>query len=211
MSGVGWAWSAGPALRFFLVVSSGLYVYGALEDKTGGFSSNRSLDGLAFVERRNSAETEAIYMLLSESGPETVLVEAIGITPEGSPSGDYYLGFDEEGRQLNLEYGRVSGRTGLPTLLGWAGHEDQWRGSRRGFDDRLNDVTEIYTGSDALLTRELLDEYGVTYVYVGSVERSRYDSLDIDKLDRIMDRVFDTGGVTIFKYDGDSKDRASSP
>ena len=187
----------------FLVIGSGLYVYGALEDKTRGFSSSRSLDGLAFVERRNSAEVDAVDMLLSESGPESVLVEAIGITRGGYPSGDYYLGFSEEGKPLNLEYGRVSGRTGLPTLLGWAGHEHQWRGSRSGFDERLNDVTEIYTGSDALLTKELLDKYGVTYVYVGDVERARYDSLDIDKLDRIMDRVFDTGGVTIFKYYGD--------
>ncbi len=191
-------WSGVAAV---LVVGSGLYVYGAIENKTGGFSSDRSLDGLAFVERRSSAEAEAMRFLVSEGAPDSVIVEAVGITRDGSPSGDYHRGFNEEGEPLNLEYGRVSGRTGLPTLLGWAGHEHQWRGSRHGFNERMNDVTEIYTGSDASLTRELLDKYGVTYVYVGSIERARYDSLDIEKLDRIMDRVFDEGGITIFGYD----------
>ena len=109
------------------------------------------------------------------------------------------MSFSRERMVLNLEYGRVSSRTGLPTILGWAGHEEQWRGNRRSFQERLQDVMEIYTGSDIEETRELLAKYDVTYVYVGPLERSLYGLDDTSKLDTLMDKPFDEGTVTIYR------------
>ena len=53
-------------------------------------------------------------------------------------------------------YGRVSAFTGLPTLMGWGGHEYQWRfnwlqqpGRGDVIGQRLNAVTQIYTDASA--------------------------------------------------------------
>lgn len=83
------------------------------------------------------------------------------------------------------DYARISARTGLPTVLGWDGHENQWRGSDahgliRGdasddtLDARRRDVDAIYTTTDLAQARALLKKYGVDYVYVGDLEREKY-------------------------------------
>ena len=171
-----------------LVVGSLLFPYGALRNKTGGFDSDPTLDGLAFVYSRNEAEVKALELLVEDGDDESVVVEAIGVDDRGIAGGDY-----------NIDYGRVSGRTGLPTILGWAGHEYQWRGTRRSFQERTRDVEAIYTSPDIEQTKELLDKYNVSYVYVGSIERARYGIDDTSKFDAFMDRILDEGDVTIYK------------
>lgn len=61
--------------------------------------------------------------------------------------------------------------TGLPTLLGWAGHEGQWRGSYDVQSARDPDIMTLYNTPDPQAAVSLLEEYGVTYVYVGPLER----------------------------------------
>jgi uncharacterized membrane protein len=95
--------------------------------------------------------------------------------------------------------GRVSALTGLPTLLGWAGHEGQWRGSYTIQEARDPDIKTIYNTLDLDAAERLLDSYGVTYVYVGPVERSTYDARALDKFQRFMDAVYEEDGVTIYK------------
>jgi uncharacterized membrane protein len=95
--------------------------------------------------------------------------------------------------------GRVSALTGLPTLLGWAGHENQWRGSYEVQNAREPDIQTIYNTLDPEAARALLETYNVTYVYVGPLERSTYDGRALDKFGRFMDVVYQNEGVTIYK------------
>jgi uncharacterized membrane protein len=49
------------------------------------------------------------------------------------------------------------------------------------------------------VAQALLEQYGVTYVYVGPTERSTYDPRGLDKFERFMDVVYQNDGVTIYE------------
>jgi YYY domain-containing protein len=95
--------------------------------------------------------------------------------------------------------GRVSALTGLPTLLGWSGHENQWRGSYEIQGAREPDIETIYNTLDPQAVLTLLDKYDITYVYVGPVERSTYDPRGLDKFAQFLEVVYQNDGVTIYK------------
>ena len=98
--------------------------------------------------------------------------------------------------------GRVSALTGLPTLLGWAGHEGQWRGSYEIQSARAPEIETIYNTPDPELAKTLLDKYDVTYVYVGPLERSTYEQRGLRKFGQFMDVVYENEGVTIYRMSG---------
>jgi uncharacterized membrane protein len=45
----------------------------------------------------------------------------------------------------------------------------------------------------------LLNEYDITYVYVGPLERDNCPASGLQKFDRLMETVYDRDGVTIYK------------
>ncbi|MFQ5988250.1 MAG: hypothetical protein ACE5H6_05325, partial [Dehalococcoidia bacterium] len=146
---------------------------------TNAFGGEPTLDGLAFAERTNPAEYEAIEWLNSNVGGAPVIVEA---------AGGYFT-----------NYFRVSARTGLPTILGSPGHELQWRGSYVLFEGREEDIHLIYESEDMGEVEETLEKYNVTYVYVGHLEREQYGMEVGEKFADFMDVVFENEGVTIYK------------
>jgi uncharacterized membrane protein len=73
-------------------------------------AENTTLDGTAHIERYNPDEMAAIRFL--REAPLGTLAEAIG----GSYSG----------------YARIATNTGQPNVLGWPGHQGQWRGGGVG-------------------------------------------------------------------------------
>ena len=193
----GWNWSrpvtraagvTATGLVALLILASSMFSFGAINDKAGSYSGSPTLNGLAFIGAPESPERRALTFMSQDSGPESVLVEAVAVNDRGIPGGDY-----------NIDYARVSGRTGIPTILGWAGHEEQWRGNRIGFRQRADDVRAIYTEIDPTVVRDLLQKYGVEYVYVGSLERDLYDIPETTALDSFMDRAFESGDITIYK------------
>ena len=97
------------------------------------------------------------------------------------------------------EGGRISMATGLPTILGWIGHENQWRdGACKPCEGRQQAVETIYTSTDPNITRQILDQYGVTYVYVGPLEMSKYPAMaDFSQI--LGQPVFNSGLVTIYR------------
>ena len=130
---------------------------GAALDRRGEGST---FDGLAFLKNRNTDEYEAIRWLRDEATWGRI-VEAVGR--------DY------------SEYARISSSTGLPTVLGWKGHERQWRGSTRPFRGREEQVEQIYRSNDPDVVRGILDHHDIRYVYLGRRERSSYGDSHLDK------------------------------
>jgi YYY domain-containing protein len=96
----------------------------------------------------------------------------------------------------------VSASTGLATVLGWAGHEQQWRGgdplSYAQIEPRRADVAEIYSGTDTIKAADLLKKYKVSYIYVGVAEQATYQ-IDSNKLAQLGEQVFQQGNVTIYR------------
>jgi len=167
---------AGFAMVFALAM---IYPVLAGLDKAGGFAHQPTLDGLAWVRQHSPDEYAAVQWLNQNVRGTPVILEATG--------GSF------------TEYGRVSSRTGLPTLLGWGGHELQWRGNYEEPGRREPDINTIYSSLDTQQVLTLLEKYDITYVYVGPLERGKYSPAALAKFDRFMDVVFQQGNVTIYK------------
>ena len=109
----------------------------SLPSKTDNFKasnpSQRTLDGSAYLAGILPEDYQAFaFMKLLEPG---VVAEAVG--------GQY------------SEYARVATFTGMPAVLGWPGHESQWRdGSLQG--SRQNDIQTLYTTSDWTAAQEII-------------------------------------------------------
>jgi uncharacterized membrane protein len=141
-------------------------------------NATMSLDGAYHIRTYAPQEAEGIDFL--RKAPDGVLVEAVG--------GSYQASF-----------GRISTHTGLPTILGWPGHESQWRGGYDEIGGREEDVRRIYQVRDWQDTQLLLDLYQVRYIYVGSIERSTY-IVEEEKFKSHLDVVFQNEGVVIYEY-----------
>ena len=142
-----------------------------------------TLDGIAFLKEDSIGEFAAIEWLNSNASPDVTIVEAVG--------SDY------------TEYGRVAAFTGLPTVLNWAGHQLQWRGSSELLDGIAEDVATIYRSEDLSLVKQMLDRYNIEYVIFGKREADTYQVESIGHLSPILTPTFSHEGFTIYRVRGD--------
>lgn len=75
------------------------------------------------------------------------------------------------GGEWDSAVGRLSSGSGIPTIIGWTGHERQWHlgddEMLAALPERVNDIDAMYAG---LPPTDLLDKYGVTMLYIGPNE-----------------------------------------
>ncbi|MEE8464902.1 MAG: DUF2298 domain-containing protein [Dehalococcoidia bacterium] len=166
-----------------LLVASFYYPVGAVLERTGVLReghtvADNTLDGLAFLQQSAPGEYAAIQWLRDEA-PWGRIVEAVG--------DDY------------SDSSRISSSTGLPTILGWKGHELQWRSSTASFQGREDDVRTIYSSSDPQEVRQLLNTYDVRYVYLGSRERGAYGAENLSDFTGFLRTAFEQDGVIIYE------------
>ena len=141
-------------------------------------SQYMGLNATAFLETDFPEDAGAIRWLKKNVTGSPVVLEA---------NGDSYT-----------EYERVSAMTGLPTVLGWYVHEWLWRGDPADLNVRAEDVKQMYTSTDTNEVLRLLEQYHVTYIFVGSKEKEKYgDALNESLLQSIGDIVYqDTASGT---------------
>jgi len=176
---------AGYMLAFLVAILFPIYAVNsrALEYRGPVTEEGRgraSLDGLAQMAAFNSGDYAAVLWLRENAPDMSVILEAVG--------GQY------------TNYGRISSATGLPTILGWPGHEYQWRGSTPEPAVREPVVTEIYTSPNLDNVAALLDSYDVRYIVVGGLERDTYGLSGMDKFSENLDVAFESTGVTIYHW-----------
>jgi uncharacterized membrane protein len=167
---------------FWVLFAMGL-VYPVLGNirRAEDFTQSPRLDGTAYLAEGQADDYAAIAWLNEQVEGTPVILEKPG-----------------SGGSSYVYEGRVSALTGLPTLLGWAGHENQWRGSYDVQGAREPEIEMIYNTLDPETALTLLDKYDITYVYVGPLERSEYDPRALDKFGRFMDVIYENAGVTIY-------------
>jgi YYY domain-containing protein len=74
--------------------------------------------------------------------------------------------------------------TGLPGVVGWNWHQRQQRGFMSTWvEDRVTEVGNFYNSIDVEYTRAFLEEYDVSYIIVGPLERAAYTPEGIAKFD----------------------------
>lgn len=149
-------------LIFVVLIIMGLfYPVAATSVKTGGLKGYMTLDGTEFLKFRSyqgrmpsEGDYKAIEWLKKNVKGNDVILEAWG--------NEY------------TEYARITSFTGLPTVLGWPGHELQWRGSWDEAGRRQMDVNRIYETLDIQEAKNLIKKYNIKYVYVGVLEKDKY-------------------------------------
>jgi uncharacterized membrane protein len=108
-----------------------------------------------------------------------------------------------KGNSYSSPHNRISTMTGRPTLLGWDGHQSQWRGDAYGemAQGRPETIERIYRTARADEIAQLLAEWGIDYVFVGPTEIEQYGitPVRLEELGAAMDVVFARGQVRIFR------------
>jgi YYY domain-containing protein len=172
--GMGVAFQLGWAV--LVLVSLPYAVFGVLS-RTNNFNPTEwTLNGAAYLERYSPQEMDAIRWL--QSAPYGVVAEAVG----GSYTG----------------YARVSTHSGLPTVLGWPGHESQWRGGYKEIGSRPGDITQLYRARQWSQASTILEQYNIRYVYIGGLERGDYRP-DEALFQAHLNLVYENDTVTIYE------------
>ena len=134
-------------------------------------SEYKGLNATSFLSNDFTEDVAGIKWLKKNVKGSPVVLEA---------NGDSYSGYE-----------RVSAMTGLPTVLGWYVHEWLWRDDTADLNEKSADIESIYTSLDEEYVKELLEEYDVSYIFVGSKEREKYgETLNEDVLKSLGEVVF---------------------
>jgi len=190
--GVESLWGVGLCV---LLLASAIYPLAGAYARTNHFAQHsNSLDGLDYLQNcplymcgyDTTGDYYAIRWINSHIQGDPVIVEAVG--------DDYTM------------YGRISAFTGLPTIMGWVGHEYQWRVTLLNnpfnavdFNSRQSDVKTIYTSTSPKVVLDLMARYNAQYLYVGALERQEYPGANLSRFGAFMHIVYSAGGVTIYK------------
>ncbi|HET8853737.1 MAG TPA: DUF2298 domain-containing protein, partial [Ktedonobacteraceae bacterium] len=186
-------WLQGLVGVLWIAVSLALLPAGAVYPLAGSYARTNhyaqranSLDGLAYLQSTDPGDYAAIRWLNSNVSGDPVIVEAVG--PDYS------------------DYAHISAFTGLPTPMGWVGHEYQWRVNwlNKGFNAtefsrRAGDIDSIYTDPHPDVVMALLAHYNAQYLYVGPFEQAKYPTANLHRYASFMQVVYSADGVTIYK------------
>jgi YYY domain-containing protein len=160
------------AVLLSLVLATGLiYPFFSFADVTR--NPVGSLDGASYL---SPEVVQGIQWL--QQAPLGNLVEAVG--------GSY-----------DANYARYATHSGQPGLMGWPGHEGQWRGGNVDWA-RIDDIQVLYSAADWQTAQAILEKYDVKYLVVGEWERNSYsvsESLFVENL--IV--AFQNSSVTIYQ------------
>jgi YYY domain-containing protein len=141
----------------------------------------QSLDGSALLQANAPGDYATVQWLKSHATGTPTEMEATG--------GEY-----------DPKFARISTFTGLQTVMGWAGHEFQWRGADPDIQRRVDDIKTVYTTSDLARAQSLLRQYGVRYVIVGPTEQQTYPGPGLTKFSRFMRTAFASSGTTVYTW-----------
>lgn len=174
----GWLGVSVKTGLMIILIASLVYAPVMLEIKSNHFGKmeSRTLDGNRYFSDMYPDEAKAVAWLSTK--PPGILAEAIG----GSYTG----------------YARVSTLTGYPTVLGWPGHEGQWRGGDEEMGTRAYDIEKLYSTNDWSTAESIIRQYAIRYIFIGNLERATYHVND-GKFIQHLPVVFDQGSVIILE------------
>lgn len=177
-------WRLSAGVMALSISASLVYTFAATFSATRGFAGPPTLDGMAYFARNYPNDWAAIQWLNRNVPNAPTLAEGIG--------GQYWI----EGR-----FSRISMATGLPTVIGWPGHQSQWRGryfgNIAGREDEVRNLYQSRSWDEAAL--RTLDKYGIEYVVWSDLERQKYGRSGEAKFADLMRPVFQAGDLTVYQ------------
>ncbi len=176
---------APTALALLLILTCLIYPVAGAYAKIKGFGTRLpTLNGLAYV---GSDELAAVDWLRRNTRPDAIILEA-------------------KGASYKVSSARISAATGRATLLGWDGHEAQWRG--RAYAEmaagRADAIREIYQSPRPSTLQEQLDRWQIDFLVVGPEERAQYGVTPAveERLNQILELAFEQGSYRIYRAIG---------
>jgi YYY domain-containing protein len=164
-----------------LVLSCSIFPVVATFTRIEDMNAKPALDGMEYMKGLDRGDYDAIKWIQENIRGTPVILEA---------SAD-----DSSYRYTS----RVSANTGLPTVIGWARHEQFWGRDSDEVRTRLEDVNSIYSTGSKEKALELMNKYNVSYVYIGQLERQMYN-IKTDKFgDETYFELVYQGSVRIYK------------
>src|SRR5439155_4375936 len=145
--------AAALAFAGLLAAGAALYPLAATQTKSGGFAGSPTLDGMVYLRSSHPDDVAAIRWL-QENRPGASLVEGVG--------GSY------------TDAARFATFAANPALVGWAGHEGQWRGPNPEIGRRQTLARRVYTDANVASWLPELQQLGVRFVVLGDMERQLY-------------------------------------
>ena len=174
-----WKWVHSVGLTVLILMALAYPVFGLLT-KTNNFKPGVwTLDGTAYMQIYDPDDVAGILWL--QQAPLGVVAEAI--------SGSY------------TQFARISEMSGQQTVLGWPGHESQWRGGATEIGTREQDIAQLYKTTSWTEAEKIINQYNIRYIFVGGLERSAY-RISEAKFQNNLKIVFQKGSVTIYEYSG---------
>ncbi|MBI4321287.1 MAG: glycosyltransferase family 39 protein [Chloroflexi bacterium] len=191
-----WPWLAGLIV---LVMASGVYPVVATRARVSDrfdTSLPPTLDGTLYAQKATFGEGNKQILL----APDLKAIRWLQDNVSGSP-------VVLEAQAPPYRWGaRVSVYTGLPTVIGWDWHQKQQRwGYQWMIDQRVTDVRAMYSEASLERRLDLLRYYGVSYVYIGELERLFYppsQPLYDAMIGAYVDVAYDEDGVRIYRVRG---------
>jgi YYY domain-containing protein len=175
-----WRWTTAGAIAV-AVAAALAYPVAAVAIRARRAERPLTLDATAYLDSRAPGDAAILDFLAASVVGQPVIVEAT----------TFQYGYA----------GRISAYSGLPTVIGWSGHERLWRRSAGWAEEiaaRERAVAEIYAGpADAV--RGHLRRYQVRYVVVGEAERRQYPCLDPRRFEAVGVRVLDRHGASLYE------------
>jgi len=109
------------------------------------------MDGLASIPAISDDEYASIEWLWKHADEDDVMLAAGGCEWAGAVS-------------------RTASASGVPSLLGWPGHERQWHLGEEGIEARLAARAEAISSLGTEIDPALVDRFGITLIYLGPAE-----------------------------------------
>lgn len=156
-----------------------LYPVLAINSYYNNFQSFKGLDGTKYLATKYRYDYEAISWINQNLKNQEIILEAPG--------------------ESYTDYGRVSSYTGNPTIINWTAHEWLWRGSADEALKRTSHAKSIYESSDLNLTKTLIKNYDISYIYLGELEKQKYKRINPSKFDNLGEVVYSNKKVKVYK------------
>jgi YYY domain-containing protein len=138
-----------------------------------------TLDGLTFLSPDERAAVRWLSDQNAASSGRVIIAEGVG-------------------EQYSMA-ARMATYSGASTVLGWAGHELQWRGPIAELGVRAGDLALLYRDAPPETVRPILDRYAVRFVVVGEIERNSYGERVTTRFDGILPVAFRAGNTVIYR------------
>ncbi|MDE2836213.1 MAG: DUF2298 domain-containing protein, partial [Chloroflexota bacterium] len=179
-----------------LFIAAAYYPAAAADSRIRDEQDDRfTLDGTAYLTRYSPADYDTIQWVRTNTPRDAVVLEG-SLVPCSENQGGC--------SDWKPELARIASATGRPTILGWEGHERQWRsGENANFEERQGDVRLIYQTQEPETAARLLSKHKVDYVVVGPRERAIYGDAGIPKFSVLGSAAFVADGITVYRIDAE--------